>query len=318
MVASVKFFILLCLLVVTGGGHAYRLLPPFATETIMLPSDELHSYHEQLDAFNLDTGAGHYEGDKDIGGGGGGDYHHNKLYFLPSSYYSKENKFSPDDYYHHQQQQPAHPQFDGYESGHEHHHIDASIYSKQKVTVVPLKTEYDQHKVSVDAAEVPLIFTLKSKSSPLLVNAVHYGQEKGSLKKTKSVDAPHIRVHENYRPVISLLKEIVLPKRQVIQHIAPVVEEIKTFVAKEEKGYYAPEKKAYKKSAGKYGAESSSIDIISSLERKSTAQPPASNNAEAVYVDNRHPNSKSRPSASMSSATFFVPKSPMMFMSKYP
>ena len=96
------------------------------------------------------------------------------------------------------------------------HAFDAAIHSKRTVSVIPVHENYEEPKinvVSVDAAEVPLVLTLKSKSSPLIVNAVHIGSEKGSIKKTKSVDPAHIRVHSIYKPILHKVQEILQPHR---------------------------------------------------------------------------------------------------------
>ena len=77
---------------------------------------------------------------------------------------------------------------DGYYQ--EGHSVDAAIHSKRSVSVIPIQEHYEEPKInSVDVApaEIPLVLNLKSKSSPLIVNAVHLGEKHGSLKKSKSV-----------------------------------------------------------------------------------------------------------------------------------
>lgn len=98
------------------------------------------------------------------------------------------------------------------------HSFDAAIHSRRSVSVVPVHEQYEAPKintVSVEAAETPLVLNLKSKSSALIVNAVHIGAEHGSMKKTSSVDEPHVRIHTANRPILHEIREIVQPHRYI-------------------------------------------------------------------------------------------------------
>jgi len=120
--------------------------------------------------------------------------------------------------------------------------ITAAVQSRRTYEVLPLALPQEApipQLIEVDAPVQPVHFVFRSQSSPVFVQQVHTPGA-GGYEATRSEDAPHHLVHENYKPIIQELREVIQPFRKVIQKIEPVQEEVHTIVAKGEPRYNLP------------------------------------------------------------------------------
>jgi len=114
--------------------------------------------------------------------------------------------------------------------------VNAAILSTRSVQVVPVASNYGTSAptvVDIDSSEQPVVLNFNSRSSPLLTTQNHYGQA-GSHQSTASQDEPHVLTHEVVRPVIQEIREVIVPQRNVVQEIRPVLENVQTVVARGE------------------------------------------------------------------------------------
>lgn len=104
--------------------------------------------------------------------------------------------------------------------------IQAAVQSRRFLSIVDAPSTYSDAtplNIDVPPSTSPINFLLRSKSSPLNVQSLHEGSA-GSYASSSSVDAPHVRRHDVYRPVIQQLNEIVQPSRLTKQYV-------RTFIA---------------------------------------------------------------------------------------
>ena len=115
-------------------------------------------------------------------------------------------------------------------------HVNAAIQSHRSIELIPVHSSYGTSEptvVDIDSSDQPVSLNFNSRSSPLHTTQNPHGQP-GSHQDSHSVDEPHVLRHEVHRPVIQEIREVIIPSRNVIQEIKPVIENVQTLVAKGE------------------------------------------------------------------------------------
>jgi len=135
------------------------------------------------------------------------------------------------------------------------HSIEAAVHSNHRVDVIPVHTSVQRNPTYVDVPghPLPVYFNFKSQSSPVYVRQQHYGT-KGSYQHSSSYDEPHKLVHEVTKPIIQEIKEVIVPRRKIVQVIKPVQEDVLTLVSKHSGGGYGNGGGGYGGGGGGYGS----------------------------------------------------------------
>nr|XP_046912697.1 RNA polymerase II degradation factor 1-like [Dermatophagoides farinae] len=97
--------------------------------------------------------------------------------------------------------------------------------------------DYDQtpQVIEIGGSELPLEIHFKSSSSRINIKQSHETDEGQTIGPMKTNSKPMRIIHENYKPVIAEIREIITPYRKVFQEIQPVMEEIHTVVTQGKK-----------------------------------------------------------------------------------
>ena len=87
--------------------------------------------------------------------------------------------------------------------------------------------------ISEGSQGVPITFVFNSASTPIKLVQQHQGSAP-QTQETESEDEPDRLKHTVTKPIIQDVREIIIPYRRVTQQVKPVVEEIKTIIARGE------------------------------------------------------------------------------------
>ena len=111
--------------------------------------------------------------------------------------------------------------------------IELQVKSKHEIQVIPTRSHEEDHSTHVDVpgGVLPVYMSFKTQSSPLYVKQEHRST-KGSYQKSHSKDEPHRLVHQDVKPLVQELKEVITPYRKVVQVVEPVREDKRTKVHK--------------------------------------------------------------------------------------
>ena len=107
---------------------------------------------------------------------------------------------------------------------HSRHSINYKYYD---IPVQPTKP----HLIVVDSSSPSFLIRFRSASSPIKVFQKHESSKAPDVQRTTSADEPHILKHKINKPIIQMVREIIIPYRRIVQDIRPVVETIKTVVS---------------------------------------------------------------------------------------
>ena len=112
--------------------------------------------------------------------------------------------------------------------------LPLAVRSHRDVQVVEVHSDdgrNDATVVDIGPVDQPVLLNWVSQSSTLKTNQRHISAP-GSLQKDSVEDKPQVLLQEILRPVVQEIREIVVPRRNIVQEIRPVQESVQTIVAR--------------------------------------------------------------------------------------